>query len=210
MTAYIKNYPKPLEPAVEARQLLADFNKTTDLNQHYYWLREIIKADNSGGKARTPRTHFLAATAYMELTLPLFKSYKQARLTIPLKQSLKKKKALMEKVVKSYDNAMKYRVSEITTAATYYIAEIYNNFATALLKSQRPKKLSAEELEQYGFLLEEQAFPFEEKAIDIHVANAERVKDNIYDKWVKLSITKLSKLNPVRYAKNEMGEDYVE
>ena len=210
LTAYVKNYPQPLEQAIEARQLLADFNEKSNYKRHYYWLREIIKADNSGGKARTPRTHYLAATAYMKLTLPLFKEYKKARLTIPLKRSLKKKKNLMQKVVKSYDNAMKYRVAEITTAATYYIAEIYNNFASALLKSQRPKKLSADELEQYGFLLEEQAFPFEEKAIDIHTANAERVKDNIYDKWVKSSMTKLSKLNPARYAKKEIGEDYVE
>lgn len=209
LIAYVKNYPKPLEQAIEARQLLADFNKKSNYKRHHYWLREIIKADNLGGKERTQRTHFLAATAYMELTLPLFKSYKAARLTIPLKRSLKRKKNLMKKVVSSYDNAMKYRVAEITTSATYYIAEIYNDFATALLQSQRPKKLSADELEQYDVLLEEQAFPFEEKAIDIHAANAKRVKDNIYDKWVKLSITALSKLNPVRYAKIEKGERYV-
>ena len=209
LTSYIKNYPQPLEQAVEARQLLADFNKKTNKKRHYYWLREIIKADNRGGKNRTRRTHFLAATAYMKLTLPLFKSYKAARLTIPLKKSLKKKKGLMEKVVKSYDNAMKYRVAEITTAATFYIAEIYNDFAGALLQSQRPKNLNADELDQYTVLIEEQAFPFEEKAIDIHTANAERVKDNIYDEWVIASINELSKLNPIRYAKTEKRELYV-
>ena len=209
LAAYVKNYSKPLEPAIEARQLLADFNKKTNRKRYYYWLREIIKADNKGGKGRTQRTHFLAATAYMKLTLPLFKSYKSARLTAPLKRSLKKKKNLMKKVVTSYDNAMKYRVAEITTAATYYIAEIYNDFASALLQSQRPKKLSTDELDEYNVLLEEQAFPFEEKAIDIHAANAERVKDNIYDKWVKLSIAALSKLNPIRYYKKEKGEKYV-
>ena len=210
LTAYVKNYPKPLEQAVEARKLLADFNKKSNRKQYHYWLREIIKADNRGGKARTRRTHYLAATAYMELTLPLFNAYKSAKLTIPLKQSLKKKKGLMVKVVKSYDNAMKYRVAEITTAATYYIAEIYNDFAGSLLKSQRPKKLNEDELDQYNVLIEEQAFPFEEKAIDIHAANAERVKDNVYDKWVKLSIAALSKLNPIRYAKVEKREAYVE
>lgn len=210
LTAYVKNYPKPLEQAIEARQLLAEFNKKSNYKRYYYWLREIIKADNRGGKDRTQRTHFLAATAYMKLTLPLFNSYKATRLTAPLKRSLKKKKSLMKKVVTSYDNAMKYRVSEITTAATYYIAEIYNDFAGALLQSQRPKKLSIDELDQYNVLLEEQAFPFEEKSIDIHAANAERVKDNIYDKWVKLSIMALSKLNPIRYAKTEKRERYVE
>lgn len=210
LTAYIKNYPKPLEQAIEARQLLADFNKKSNRKQYQYWLREIIKVDNRGGKARTRRTHFLAATAYIELTLPLFKAYKTAKLSIPLKKSLKKKKNLMVKVVKSYDNVMKYRVAEITTSATYYIAEIYNDFADSLLKSQRPKTLNADELDQYNVLLEEQAFPFEEKAIDIHTANAERVKDNIYDEWVKLSISALSELSPVRYAKVEKREPYVE
>ena len=205
---YVHNFPSPLEPAIEARQMLAEFNK--DNKQHYYWLREIIKADNAGGKQRTQRTQYLAANAYMKLTLPLFKAYTSARLTIPLQRSLKKKKHLMEKVVKSYDNAMKYRVAEITTAATFYIAEIYNDFATSLLQSQRPKNLKADELEQYTVLIEEQAFPFEEKAIDIHTANADRVKDNIYDEWVKKSISRLSKLNPVRYAKTELREDYVE
>jgi len=210
LTAYIKNYPKPLEQAVEARQLLADFTKLSDTKKHYYWLREIIKADNRGGKERTRRTHYLAATAYMKLTLPLFNAYKKARLTVPLKKSLNRKKSLMEKVVKSYDNAMKYRVAEITTAATFYIAEIYNDFADALLESQRPKNLNADELDQYNLLLEEQAFPFEEKAIDIHAANAERVKEQIYDEWVKSSIIALSKLNPVRYAKQEKREMYVQ
>ncbi|MFK5914066.1 MAG: tetratricopeptide repeat protein [Woeseiaceae bacterium] len=208
LTAYIKNYPYPLEPAIEARQLLANFTKKSNTKRHHYWLREIIKADNKGGKARTARTQYLAATAYMELTLPLFKAYTRARLTIPLKRSLKKKKKLMQRVVKSYDNAMKYRVKEITTSATFYIAEIYNDFAGALLQSQRPTKLSADELDEYNVLIEEQAFPFEEKAIDIHTANAERVKDNIYDKWVKSSITALSKLNPIRFAKTEAGEAY--
>lgn len=210
LDSYIKNYPAPLEQAIEARQLLAEYHKKTNQTQYYYWLREIIKADNSGGKNRSPRTQFLAANAYMQLTLPLFNAYKATNLTIPLKASLKKKKVLMQKVVTSYDNAMKYRVAEITTSATYHIAEIYNDFARSLLHSQRPKKLSADELEQYNVLLEEQAFPFEEKAIDIHVANAARVKDNIYDKWVKLSISALSKLNPIRYAKTEKGEAYVE
>jgi hypothetical protein len=78
------------------------------------------------------------------------------------------------------------------------------------MKSQRPKGLSADELEQYEVLLEEQAFPFEEKAIDIHVANVNRTQDGIYDKWVKNSLGVLGKLQPVRYAKIERVESYVE
>ena len=105
---------------------------------------------------------------------------------------------------------MSYKVAEVTTAATYQIGEVYHDFARALMKSQRPKGLSADELEQYELLLEEQAFPFEEKAIDIHVANANRTQDGIYDEWVRNSLEVLGKLQPVRYAKIERIESYVE
>lgn len=203
-------FPEPVEQAVEARALLASLHEKTDKRKHYYWLREIIKTDNKSGKKRTKRTIYLAADAHLKLTRPLFDAYKSAKLTTPLKKSLKKKKKLMKDVITAYQNTMKYKIPEFSTAATYYIAETYNDFARSLLSSKRPKKLSAEELEQYNILLEEQAFPFEEKAIDIHTANADRIKDKIYDQWVKSSIKSLAELNPVRYAKFEKHEDYLE
>ena len=116
----------------------------------------------------------------------------------------------MENAIKAYENAINYKVAEVTTAATYEIGEIYHDFARALMQSQRPRKLSAEELEQYELLLEEQAYPFEEKAIDIHVANVKRTQEGIYDEWVKKSLVILGQLQPVRYAKNEKIESYVE
>ena len=78
--------------------------------------------------------------------------------------------------------------------------------ATLLIKVDL---LSADELEQYNVLLEEQAYPFEEKAIEIHEINAHRVSKGIYDQWVKNSFAALSKLRPVRYAKNEKGEGVI-
>ena len=55
-------------------------------------------------------------------------------------------------------------------------------------------------------MLEEQAFPFEEKAIEVHEVNAQRVGQGIYDLWVKNSFAELSKLRPGRYAKVEKSE----
>ena len=74
------------------------------------------------------------------------------------------------------------------------------------MASERPKGLSPEELEQYDVLLEEQAYPFEEKAMEVHEANIQRVTDDIYDKWIKKSFQQLSRLRPVRYAKVEKSE----
>jgi hypothetical protein len=73
--------------------------------------------------------------------------------------------------------------------------------------SERPANLDALALEQYDMLLEEQTFPFEEKAIDLFKANTARAADGIYDEWVKKSFDELARLMPARYAKMEQSED---
>jgi Flp pilus assembly protein TadD len=52
-------------------------------------------------------------------------------------------------------------------------------------------------------LLEEQAFPFEEKAIGIHEKNASRAAGGVYDDWVRKSYAALAELKPGRYARIE-------
>ena len=124
--------------------------------------------------------------------------------------SIKKKKQLLQNAIKAYETAIAYRVADVTTSATYQIAELYHDFAKALLKSERPKGLSGEVLEEYNLLLEDQAFPFEEKAINIHAANLNQVRDGVYTKWTKRSLDVLQKLQPGRYAKHEKINKYVE
>jgi hypothetical protein len=58
-------------------------------------------------------------------------------------------------------------------------------------------------LEQYEILLEEQAYPFEEKAIEIHEVNAQRAWQGVYDQWVQSSLKSLQTLLPGRYLKPE-------
>jgi tetratricopeptide (TPR) repeat protein len=72
-----------------------------------------------------------------------------------------------------------------------------------LMGSQRPKKLSKAEREQYDVMLEEQAFPFEEKAMELHELNAHRSAQGVYDEWVRASYQALAQLRPARYAKAE-------
>jgi hypothetical protein len=79
-----------------------------------------------------------------------------------------------------------------------------------MLASQRPKRLSKAELEQYDVMLEEQAYPFEEKATELHEVNARRAAAGIYDKWVKQSYSALAALRPVRYGKTERSESVID
>jgi hypothetical protein len=208
---YVKTYPYPLERSIELRHKIAESyrakNDTRNLN---YWLNDIIRADANGKSERSPRSKYLAATASLELIQPLHRSYKKTRLSIPLKTSLRKKKKLMQQSIDAYGKAMKYQVEEVTTEATFQIAEIYHDFAKSLMGSQRPKGLDAEQLEEYELLLEEQAFPFEEKAIDIHLANFKRIPAGTYDEPTKKSLQVLGELMPFRFAKIESTDVYVD
>ncbi len=110
----------------------------------------------------------------------------------------------MEAALAAYKGATDYRVAEVTTLATYEIAEIYRKLGQDIMKSERPKKISGDQLEEYNSLLEEQAFPFEEQAISTHEINAKRTRDAVYDDGVKKSFTALAELKPARYGKSEL------
>ncbi len=207
---YIAKYPKPFLQFIEAHNRVGDFYKNQrSVKQRKQWLNKLIVAEKKGGKLRNDRSRYLAAQATFELTQPAIKSYQQVKLNIPLKKNLKIKKKRMELAIASLKKVMAYKVAEFSTASTFQMGEIYNNLAHSLMESQRPKGLSADALEQYEVLLEEQAYPFEEKSVDIHSINARRTSQNIYDEWVKKSIAELKKIQPVRYAKHEKIEPYV-
>ncbi|HMK85293.1 MAG TPA: tetratricopeptide repeat protein [Steroidobacteraceae bacterium] len=211
LEAFVKHFPQPLNPAMEARNKLCLIaTKLGDLNTRDYWLRDIINADRAAGAARTDRSRALAAKATLTLAGPVRDEFERIKLVIPLKKSLAEKRKAMEAALSAYTAAADYQVSEVTTAATYESAELYRQLGKDLMSSERPKNLSKDEIEQYNVLLEEQAFPFEEKAIKLHEVNTARAKDGTYDEWVQKSFAALAQLNPGRYGKVEVGEQLVE
>ncbi len=208
---YLKQHPEPFEPALEARYRLAKLAKVDgNAPREFALMKEIYAADQRAGGAGTNRTRYLGATAALAMAEPVLDAYRKVQLIEPLAKQLKLKKVKLEETLKAYAVAADYGVADVTTAATFYIAALYQDFGKALIGSQRPKKLSKAELEQYNVLLEEQAFPFEEKAIELHETNARRVTEGIYDKWVKSSFTALGELRPARYDKVERREGVID
>jgi len=204
---YVKRFPAPLGPAVEARQELAELAlKAGDDAGRRQWLQEIVAADAAAGAERTERSRFLAAGASLELARPLDAAAREIRLVIPLDKSLAAKRKAMEAALTAYGNAEGYGIAQVTTAATFAMADLYRHLGRSLLESDRPRGLSSEELEQYELLLEEQAFPFEEKAIGIHERNARRAASGVYDEWVQKSYAALASMKPARYARQEVAE----
>jgi tetratricopeptide (TPR) repeat protein len=207
---FVAEYPTPVPEAIEVRQRLAELAaKRGDIVAEQKWQREIVLADATAGAARTDRTRYLAAKSQLALAVPARDAYRGVRLVIPLKQSLAAKRKALETALAAYQSAADYKVADVTTVATFEMAELYRVLARDLLESERPRNLSADEIEQYDLLLEEQAFPFEEEAIKIHEANAARAKDGVYNDGVKASYAALAQLNPGRFGKTEAPQDYV-
>jgi TolA-binding protein len=208
---FVERYPSPVVEAVEARQKLIELTGAAgNQAERTRWMRDLVTADAGAGAERTDRTRYLAAKAQLELAAPTRDAFLGTRLVVPLDKSLEAKQTRMQEALAAYGKAADYGVVEVTTAANYEIAELYHALSKDLYASERPPELSTEELEQYDILLEEQAFPFEEEAIQLHETNAARTTDGIYDEWVRKSFTALVELLPGRYAKAEIGETVVE
>jgi tetratricopeptide (TPR) repeat protein len=201
---YANEYPRPVAEAMEAEFHLAQlYGEVQDTKKHQYWLQRIVDANASAGAQENARTKYLAASAANEMADVPYKDFASTLLTLPLKQSLQRKRTALERALKAQETVLAYGVAEFTTQASYRIGDIYAQLSRDLMKSERPTNLDAAALEQYDLLLEEQAYPFEEKAIQIHQANALRSTKGIYDQWVKRSFDELAKLLPARYKKPE-------
>ena len=206
----IARYPNPLSESIEARYRLLQMAEASGNNaERLARLQELVDVDKTAGAQRSDRTRYLAAIASLELAEPARRKFEVLKLTQPLADSMKTKRSAMEEVIAAYTGAAEYGVAEVTTASTFRLGEIYETFSADLMSSERPTELDEAALEQYEFLLEEQAFPFEEKAIDLYKANADRAPDGVYDEWVQKSFDRLAGLMPARYAKSERSEDVV-
>jgi Flp pilus assembly protein TadD len=202
---YVTRYPVPYAPAIDARQVLADLARDSgDAPGRRRWLEELIAADTAAGAQRTDRSRYLAAHGALELARPHDDLARAVRLTVPLDRALLAKKSATEQALAGYSRAAQYGVAEVTTEAGWAMADLYRDLGKSLLESERPPGLAPEELEAYDVLLEEQAFPFEEKAIEIHEVNARRAADGVYDQWVQKSFVALAELKPARYARSEL------
>jgi len=204
---FIERYPDPLDEANAVRLKLADMARDTgDTARRARWLEALVEADASAGVARTDSSKLLAARAALELAAPEKAGFESIKLSAPLARTLKSKRAALERALKAYQKAADYGVAEVTTAATFATAELYRRLAEDLMASERPANLDADELEQYEILLEEQAYPFEERAIELHESNVARAREGLYDESIKASFAALASLSPGRYGRVETLE----
>ena len=200
----LERWQEPVEDALEARHQLAEL--APDAAERRRWQDQIIAVDQALGAARTDRSRWLAAHAVLERAEPLRRAFAEVRLVAPLRDNLRIKRERMETALDAYADAAEYGVTEVVTAATWQIGEIYYQLSRDLLDSERPAGLADDALAQYELLLEEQAFPFEEQALDVYGTNAARTRDGHYDKWIRASFDRLATIAPARWARTERSD----
>jgi outer membrane protein assembly factor BamD (BamD/ComL family) len=207
---YVAEYPRPLDIAMETRMRLADiFKAQVDYARYYEQLEELIAADKAAGDERTDRSRYLAAKAALVLAERTYERFAELRLTQPFEQSLAEKQLRMDTAMAEFESLVAYEVADVTAAATFYIAEVYLEFSNALMTSERPVGLSDAEKIDYELVIEEEAYPFEERAISVHEENFELLAGGIYNPWVQKSLDQLAVMMPGRYAKNEINGGYI-
>jgi TolA-binding protein len=203
---FITTYKDMFDLNIEAHHLIVQFNeKSSNTKLANTWKNKLVKYEKQDVNKRTDRSSFLASHAALTLAMIDFETFEKYKLTLPLKKSLAKKKTLLTGVVKKFESLVDYDVAEIISASTYQIAQVYRALAQDLMLSERPAELNELQLEQYNILLEEQAYPFEEQALDIYKINLSKVAGGQFDVWIKRSLSVLEDMNPAEY-KREFKE----
>lgn len=207
---YVTEFPRPVEMAAETRFRIAEIHKASrDMPRYHQELEEIVRVDATAGAERTGRTRTLAARSALVLAELLYHEFAAIKLVQPFDISLQQKKLRMDATIEALGRLVDYEIAEVTAAATFYVAETYFEFSHALASSERPGDLQAPELAEYELALEEEAFPFEEKAIDVHEKNLELLRAGVFNVWTEKSLGKLAELIPGRYAKNELSSGFL-
>ncbi len=208
---YVGFFPRPVEQALEIYSKIANVYKVLGDDGNYTaTLKKIVTIDSSAGEGRTDRTRYLAAQAALVITEPLYHQFVAIKLVQPIRDTLGLKKKAMQTARTAYSKLIDYEVADVTAAVTFYMAEMYYDFSRALMTSERPTNLNDLEMEQYELALEDQIFPFEEKAIAVHKKNLELLYSGIYSSWIDKSIAKLAAIFPAVYARAEESSGIVE
>jgi outer membrane protein assembly factor BamD (BamD/ComL family) len=197
--SYVEQFPEPLELAVETRFKIAEIHdESGDGTSYHEQLERIVAIDAAASAERTPRIRYLAARSALLLTERLYHRFAEVKLIQPFEKHLQRKQRRMDEALAAFNELVDYEVGEVTAAATFYVAEIYFEFSAALMESERPADLSPAEMQDYELVLEEEAFPFEERAIDVHQKNLELMATGVYNPWIERSLAKLARLMPGR------------
>lgn len=120
----------------------------------------------------------------------------------PLEDSLVRKQQALEQAQSYFLEAESFAGESVVSEVLYRRAELYRTLAKDLMASEVPAELNELETMQYQMLLEEEAYPLEERAMELHAENHQRITTRGFDNWIGQSLDVLAAMHPGRYSRD--------
>jgi tetratricopeptide (TPR) repeat protein len=116
----------------------------------------------------------------------LYNQFVLTTLFTPIEKSLPVKKEKLKEAIDTFSLASQSGNPEIATEALYHIGNLFEQFATDLSRSERPKELTTEQREIYEELLKNQISPLYQKAIEVYQKNL-TFSNQVENDWIRRS-----------------------
>lgn len=190
----------PVATSPERHILLQTFRHRLigSLDNASAWRESLVKTELES-QWHSEQTLAWAARSALILGARDAAAFAAIALSQPLADALDRKQRALESARQRFLQAEQLGGESVRSESLFRRAELYRGLARDLVTSSVPVDLNELEAMQYQMLLEEEAFPFEEKALALHAENHQRIAVQGYDAWIGRSLGVLSELNPGRY-----------
>jgi len=150
------------------------------------------------------------AEANLLLLNERLENFFKIKLAYPFEETLKQKTLALDILLKEYSNIAKQRIAAFLPEIFFQMGRAIEDYRDSIIHSERPEELSKEELEEYNFLLEEKAYPYDDQAVKTYNRSIEAaIKNMIFNEWMDKSLKRLVDLRPALY-KREIKEKDLE
>ena len=167
-------------------------------NQSAQWQAELVSAELES-RWHSEQTLQWAARVALTMGAEVAAEFASVELSLPLEASLDQKQRAMETAQAHFRNAESLGGATVLPESLFRRAELHRIMARDLMASAAPGGLNEMEQMQYRMLLEEEAYPFEERAIALHSENHQHINAGGFNDWIEKSLGVLAVLHPGRY-----------
>ncbi|WP_372965534.1 tetratricopeptide repeat protein [Marinobacter sp.] len=142
-----------------------------------------------------------AGEAALQLGARAADDFAAIALVHPLEETLARKQKALQQAQQYFLEAESFAGEPVVSEVLFRRAELYRGLANDLMNSEVPSELNELEAMQYQMLLEEEAYPLEERAMELHKKNHQRIAVRGFDDWIGKSLEALSVMHPGRYSR---------
>lgn len=195
---YLEASPVAVDASEHVRLQTMRYRLIEAGGQSAKWREEMVSVELQSSWHSEQTLHWSARGALV-MGAEAAAEFAGIELGIPLETSLGLKQRAMERAQEYFRNAEALGRASVLPESLFRRAELHRIMARDLMASTAPGELNELEKMQYRMLLEEEAYPFEERAISLHSENHQRISAAGFNSWIEKSLTVLAELHPGRY-----------